>query len=109
MIVRTSRAREFSFELLEDKMIENDPKFPYSLLRVDLKYALQRYAVNPGSKVTEVAYSFYIVFGVVNEAAKLTQGKTQRGKKYIQIGCKRFVGVNRTRLIKWAKSAKAGT
>jgi hypothetical protein len=107
MIVKTSKSREYSFRLLKDRMVENDPTYPYVLFRLELKYALQRHAVNPKTEVNRVKYFVSINTLVLYGWGELTQGKTQRGKKYIQIGCKRFVGVNRTELIKWAESAKA--
>src|SRR5579863_1361812 len=100
MIIRTSKAGENSFKLQSDRMTERDSR-PYYIFRSDLRAALfdikseKRELINVGVGTGPV----YLKFTV-------QEGKTQRGKKFIQIGCKRFIGVNRTRLIRWALSAK---
>jgi hypothetical protein len=100
MIIRTSKAGVPSFSLLKDMLRENDIQ-PYFTWRMSLKEALKR-------KYSGVFYGIIDSSGKLhfNESrAVLKQGKTQRGKLYIQIGCKRFVGVNRRKLIAWAKAA----
>jgi hypothetical protein len=100
MIVKTAKAREHSFELKNRMMVERGSKCPWYLLRQDLGRAL---AQRLNGVFIGVIYD-----GTLSgrDEYDLTQGKSQRGKKFIQIGCKRFVGVNRTRLIRWAKGAK---
>jgi hypothetical protein len=100
MIVRTSKAKEPSFNLGSGWMIESDRR-PYFLRRSDLKRALT---------VKEVTH---ILVGVGEFSTdglltpyRITQGKTQRNKKFISIGCKRFVGEQRRKLIHWALDAK---
>jgi hypothetical protein len=106
MIIRTSKAGVPSFSLLKDMVRENGGIqlyfTPYFTWRTSLKEALER-------KYSGVSYGVIDDFSgklYFNESkAILKQGKTQRGKLYIQIGCKRFVGVNRRKLIAWAKAA----
>jgi hypothetical protein len=100
MIIRTSEARQPAFTLKKDVMIERDPK-PYMLLRSDLKLALELHS-------WYVPYFWINLFGVKYGPVHghISEGKTERGEKFIQIGCKRFVGVNRLKLILWAKSGK---
>lgn len=97
MIIRTSNQYECSFTLLRDKMIERDPFRPFFLLREDLKDVLEQGLPN------HVAYQMTESLLKSVFMGRVIEGTTQRGKKFIQIGCKRFVGVNRTRLIRWAK------
>lgn len=105
MIVKTARAREYSYDLLKDRMVERCPCFRYVLYRRDLKVILHAVTEEPNAHIAVyiepplTAFSQEVditLFGV-------KQGKTQRGKKFIQIGCKRFVGENRRKLIAWAK------
>lgn len=99
MRIRASQAGENSFRLEADRLIENHSQ-PYFLLRKNLKTAL---------KLNRDTVRYNLVFNGDSQAnilGDLSQGKTQRGKKYIQIGCIRFVGDNRTKLIRWAKSGK---
>lgn len=94
MIIRCSLAGKASFRLEKDRMIENVPQWPYYLYRSDLKRSL----------LDGRDYVPYGIEGVSQEESGiLTHGRTQRNKLYIQIGCKRFVGENRRRLITWAK------
>jgi hypothetical protein len=99
MIVRTSRAGENSFTLLEAEMRENDGESwqLYTMLRSDLRFALK-------NKRTRVAYSLTHWPELLH--GWLVQGVTQRRKKFISIGCMKFVGENRKKLIKWAKGGK---
>jgi len=99
MIIRTSEAEQASFSLNEIQMVEQDRQ-PYFLDRFTLKVALENKSNSICYQMRHRDYDSQMFFG------NLTQGKTQRGKKFIQIGCKRFVGINRTRLIRWAKAAK---
>ena len=98
-VVKTSKAGEPSFTLGIDIMKENDDAIPYYIFRSELKRALEK-----GETVTRIIYNAYLWGSEQEFKSRLTQGKTQRGKKFLQIGCKRFVGVNRTRLIRWANS-----
>jgi len=93
-VIRTSVAGDPSFTLGIDIMKENDPT-PFYLKRSSLRLALNLHA-------TEVLYHVR----TIRRWGWITQGESQRKKKFIQIGCKRFVGVNRTRLIRWARSGK---
>ena len=98
-VVRTTKAGEPSFTLGIDIMKENDAYIPYYLFRSDLKEALEEY----DSRLHRDVNYYSDFFGITRKwNALLKQGKTQRGKKFLQIGCKRFVGENRTRLIRWA-------
>lgn len=101
MIIRTSKAKEPSFILGSDEMVENNLK-PYRLYRSVLKQQLK----NKQSRISYFIRSFFKDDYEYKFFGRLTQGETQRGKKYIQIGCKRFVGENRRKLIAWAKGAK---
>lgn len=107
MNVRTSRAHEASYDLLANQMVERNPVWRYYLNRLDLKTILP--------VVTEECNAHISVGLTMNKGVyddgdlalmPVTQGKTQRGKKFIQIGCKRFVGENRRKLIAWANGAK---
>jgi hypothetical protein len=95
MIVRTSRAGETSFSLSADRMVENNIT-PYWLYRSDLRNALE-------SKSHDVSVAVGWCGGYPINRYRISEGVTQRNKKFIQIGCKRFVGENRRRLIAWAK------
>lgn len=56
-------------------------------------------------------YFFYdlIANTFVERCGWLGEGKSQRGKKFLSIGCMKFVGKNRTALIKWAKGKEKAT
>lgn len=101
MIIRTSKAEEPSFTLAPDRLIENDWWHPYALSRTNLKVALER---------NSPSITYYAIWNKSDLNANpiysgdVSHGKTQRGKKFIQIGCKRFVGENRRKLIAWAKN-----
>lgn len=107
--IRTSRAGEPGFKLGKKYLIENEPSKGVSYWyarRDDLNAGLHannfcsiavflgRYGELPNEETDEVCL-FVIEHGV-----------TQRNKKFVQIGCKRFVGENRRKLIAWAKSAR---
>jgi hypothetical protein len=96
MIIRTSNEGQPSFRLEKNKLIENDA-VPYFLERKILKRALT-------TKATHIVVWITGDLGKADSIYGIHQGKTQRGKKYIQIGCKRFVGENRRKLIAWAKA-----
>jgi hypothetical protein len=113
MIVRTAKAKEPSFDLLEDRMIERCVGGKYFLARTNLKTALltiQKESYNGSYVTVEVGVSYtglestYRIEHCANFV--INEGGTQRGKKFIQIGCKRFVGEQRRKLIAWAKAAK---
>jgi len=101
IVIKTSIAGAHSFTLGIDIIKENDSFMPYYLYRSALKKALQNYVK---LKYNQVPYHAVILECERTYNAHLSEGKTRSGKKFIQIGCKRFVGVNRTRLIRWAKS-----
>lgn len=96
MIVRTSEAGAPGFNLLENDMVERS-KRPYALLRKDLRACLKY-------RVRRINYTLADWPYVLH--AWIEHGKSQRNKKFIGIGCMRFVGENRTKLIKWAKGGK---
>lgn len=98
MIVRTSLASDPNFNLLTDRMVERATySSRYMLLRSDLKLALE---------IGAAAVKYYITTSSAPLSGWVIQGKTQRNKKFISIGCMRFVGENRTKIIRWAKSGK---
>jgi hypothetical protein len=47
------------------------------------------------------------IAGLFESHAWVLQGMTQRNKKFLSIGCMRFVGKQRIALIKWAKAKVA--
>lgn len=107
LTVRASNGVRFS--LLPKYMNQREGKHllrlngGYVLLRKDLKEALPENG--------KVYYGFLESYeangrGVLSLGKFLQQGTTQRHKKYLQIGCMRFVGNERTKLIRWAKAAK---
>jgi hypothetical protein len=104
MIIRTSEANVPSFELREKFLVERH-FIPWYLLRIDLKTAIEKGTTNIVAGLAaktgqpSVLEDSFTIFGI-------SQGVTQRKKKFIRIGCKRFVGKSRERLIRWAKSAK---
>lgn len=100
MIVRTSKAKDPSFKLGSGWMIESD-RLPYFLRRSDLKRAL----TFKGVTSILVGVGEFGDYGLITPY-RITQGKTQRNKKFISIGCKRFIGEQRRKLIAWAKGAK---
>lgn len=69
------------------------------MLRRDLRFAL----IN---KQRTVHYSRLGQASETRTLGWIGHGVTQRHKKYISIGCMRFVGENRTKLIRWAKGVK---
>lgn len=106
MIIRTSRG--VRFDLLKRTMRERSANgcHRWFLYRADLKEAL---AEN----------SEYAAVGLTNMKGKeeptgryglgefpLVQGGTQRHKRFLRIGCMRFVGKERQKLIRWAKGTK---
>lgn len=97
--VRSSKAGVPSFALGTEKMVERD-SIPYILFRRDLQKALH------SEKVPRRVPVYIRNVDHLPAEFLVTQGTTQRGKKFIQIGCKRFVGENRRVLIQWAKSYK---
>lgn len=102
MIVRTSQVGDSSFDLLSERMVERTKAYSrkYFLLRSDLRTTLRE-----NLHIVE-----YFLNADFSRTGRLTgyvrQGKTQRNKKFISIGCMRFVGENRKKLIRWAKSGK---
>lgn len=104
MIIKTSKAREASFKLLKDMMVEqpNVEGRRWFLWRLTLKNALNhpdaKMQVGVAEASGEPVPDYDCYYSVI-------QGKTLRGKRFIEIGCKRFVGINRTKLIRWAKGA----
>lgn len=104
MFVRTSNPRTAGYKLQKEMMVEFRPKdsvYRWYLKRSDLRFALRTKAENisvfvltpDNLPVTDFPHTF-----------EIRQGITQRHKRYIEIGCKRFVGVNRTRILRWAKA-----
>jgi hypothetical protein len=96
MIVKTSEAGRPGYNLLKDEMVERCEIWPYYLRREDLKRALE-------TKATYIRYYFSGNLAMI-WLGEIKQGRTQRHKKFISIGCERFVGENRTKLIRWAKA-----
>lgn len=98
MQVRASNGRRFFLQ--KDRMGEDKKqKTGYFLFRADLKRALK--------SGHTVAYGFadLLIQGFPPALEKYpTEGVTQRNKKYISIGCMRFVGQERIKLLKWAKA-----
>jgi hypothetical protein len=100
MIIKTSSVKENSYTLGVYIMKENASWAPYFVYRSDLRHALKN-----DTGFVDYRFTDFQDKTTINKG-DIQQGKTQRGKKFISIGCKRFVGVNRTRLIRWAKSGK---
>lgn len=105
-VIRTSRVGERSYTLDAYTMKENASTYPYYLFRYELKRALID-SKNFSLLTARVIYLYDYNGETRQLRATLSQGKTQRGKKFLQIGCKRFIGENRTRLIRWANSYKS--
>lgn len=101
--IRCAKAGEASFKLTKDSIIENDPDSAWIMSRQALKEAL----INEQTLVRVHLLQRKLKDRLLGPAFfRIDEGNTQRGKKFIQIGCKRFVGVNRRALIQWAKAAK---
>lgn len=97
MIIRT--ADGFRFTLEKDQIVERTDLHPYRMSRSVLQKALS-------TNAPVVTYQLEITDYALSYEGYIEHGVTQRKKKFISIGCMRFVGVNRARLIRWAKSAK---
>jgi hypothetical protein len=105
VIIRTARAREASFSLLEDKMVERCWGLRYYLNRKDLKKVLPVVSSKSCAYIAVGLLVWGETGGYIFAMFRVVDGKTQRGKKFIRIGCKHFVGENRRKLIAWAKAA----
>jgi hypothetical protein len=103
--IRPSSQYSNSFTLLDEVMIENSLMswFLYrSALKAALKSNLPTIMVGlngPLSRKLKISSD-------PDFPCAITHGTTQRRKKFIQIGCMRFVGDSRRALIQWAKSGK---
>lgn len=97
------------FELRNDRMVETNSNSPYYAYRRRVREALKVHAKNP--LTASVPYFFNTFFNntLIERVGWLGEGKTQRGKKFLSIGCMKFVGKNRTSLIKWAKAKAKAT
>lgn len=98
-IIRSSENIRFTLD--SDVMKERTDWKPYYLYRSSLKQAI----VSNLAHVLYFTTSESLLGGDWSAAGHISHGVTQRKKKYIDIGCMRFVGENRTRLIRWAMSA----
>lgn len=99
--IRTSD--NIRFQLRQNRMVEMNSTEPYYTYRRHVREALELNACVP--------YFFYAVIGdiLIERLGWLGKGKSQRGKKFLSIGCMKFVGKNRTALIKWAKGKAKAT
>ena len=90
------------FQLRDSRMVQTNTKDPYYAYRHSIREALEtknsrvQYFWTNGDPESET-YLLGEAYGW------LFQGVTQRNKKFLSIGCMRFVGKERIKLIKWAK------
>ena len=99
MQVRASNGTRFFLE--ENRMVESNKKgkSKYMLVRQDFKDALEF-----GGRVPYGFEDLYEETKTMTLEKVPIEGATQRNKKFISIGCMRFVGKERIKLLKWAKA-----
>lgn len=90
------------FKLGDGRMIETKVLNPFYAYRTSIRNAIE---VGPSTGV--VTYFWRMENGGgIHEARGWVGIGTVRNKKFVSIGCMRFVGKERIKLLKWAKSNK---
>lgn len=88
------------FKLGNERMIETLVVNPFYAYRTSVRNAIE---VGPSTGV--VPYFWRVDFTLHSARGWVGVG-TVRNKKFVSIGCMRFVGKERIKLLKWAKSNK---
>ena len=96
------------FNLLKNKMIERDQYWNrvYFLFREALILALREKNKSVIAGIWEKSSNGALPSSEYSVKYPIQIGESQRHKLFFQIGCMRFVGKERQKLLRWAKNGK---